>query len=116
MPFVCFGGLRVLAGKRWESPCQQAVGMLCVFVGVGAAGDGQSGAELFSPSVSFMGRREGYVFKMGIKGLGYYVDAPDIDERLRGKPAATAAAATNAVAAAPSSMMPPPARHVPLEA
>jgi hypothetical protein len=30
--------------------------------------------ELFSQSDKFLGERKGYIFKMGEKGLGYYLD------------------------------------------
>ena len=32
----------------------------------------------FVPSAAFTGRAEGYVFKMGSKGLGYYLDSPPL--------------------------------------
>ncbi|BDA42301.1 probable polyglutamine-binding protein 1 at C-terminar half [Coccomyxa sp. Obi] len=47
----------------------------------------------FVPSATFTGRVEGYVFKMGAKGLGYYHDVP-----LAGEPAAAPQAAAPAAA------------------
>merc|ERR1719401_2043417 len=56
----------------------------------------QHGKELmgqFEPADTFQGLRRGYLFKLGVKGLGYYEDEPGA-----GGPAAAAAPASAAAA------------------
>ncbi|KAK9901716.1 hypothetical protein WJX75_009929 [Coccomyxa subellipsoidea] len=56
----------------------------------------------FVPSATFTGRAEGYVFKMGSKGLGYYQDTGPFGGEAAAAPLAAAPAAAMQVAAAAS--------------
>lgn len=54
-------GAACAAGERqWERPADDAPALSGPFV----------------PSAAFVGARAGYAYKMGPKGLGYYLDAP----------------------------------------
>ena len=61
--------------RQWERPADSAPSLSGPFV----------------PSAGFVGARSGYAFKMGPKGLGYYLDAPS--------PAAASGALTSQSAA-----------------
>ena len=62
--------------------------------------------EVFEAADAFAGSRQGFVFKMGSLGLGYYTDKP---LHLQQQPAATDAEAEEA----PTKLNPDPAPHVP---
>ncbi|EOD26202.1 hypothetical protein EMIHUDRAFT_115134 [Emiliania huxleyi CCMP1516] len=59
--------------------------------GGGGGGGGDGGGEGFVAAAGFDGRRDGYVFKLGSAGLGYYLDGAGRPPAAGGKPAKLAA-------------------------
>ena len=55
---------------------RQANGDLTAPVTAGSVKEEQGCPPDFAPSVEFAGKRPGYVFKRGDKGVGYYIDSP----------------------------------------
>ena len=70
--------------------------------GAGAAAAAGDGRAEFMPEAAFRGRREGYAFRKGARGLGYYLEAAGKPARaVRPEPPRQAGAPSRQAAASP---------------